>query len=42
MMILTKRYRKDPIVFNEENIYITTQWFEDNRNDIISCYRKHL
>jgi len=36
------RYRKDPIVFNGRNIYITTQWFEDNRNDVISWYRKHL
>lgn len=36
------RYRKDPIIFSGKNIYITTQWFEDNRNDLISWYRKHL
>ena len=36
------RYRKNPVVFNNKKIYITTQWFEDNRNDVISWYRKHL
>lgn len=36
------RYRKDPIIFNGKSIYITTQWFEENRNDLISWYRKHL
>lgn len=36
------RYRKDPIVFKGKNIYITTQWFGDNRNDLISWYKKHL
>lgn len=36
------RYRKNPIIFRGKNLYITTQWFEDNRIDVISWYRKHL
>lgn len=36
------RYRKDPIVYKGKNIYITTQWFDANRNDVILWYKKHL
>lgn len=36
------RYRKSPIVYKNKKIYITTQWFSENRKDIISWYRKHL
>lgn len=36
------RYRKSPIVYKDKKIYITTQWFSENRKDIISWYRKHL
>lgn len=36
------RYRKTPIVYKGKNVYITTQWFSENRNDIINWYRKHL
>ncbi len=36
------RYRKEPIVYKEKNIYITTQWFAGNRNDIIMWYKQHL
>lgn len=36
------RYRKTPISYNGRYIYITTQWFSENRKDIIAWYRKHL
>lgn len=36
------RYRKTPIFYKGKDVYITTQWFAENRNDIISWYKKHL
>lgn len=36
------RYRKTPIVYKGKSIYITTQWFAENKNDIISWYKRHL
>lgn len=36
------RYRKDPIMYKGKKVYITTQWFADNRKDIIDWYHKHL
>ncbi len=36
------RYRKEPIVYKGKNVYVTTQWFADNRKDIIDWYHKHL
>ena len=36
------RYRKKPVIFKGKNVYITTQWFADNRKDIIAWYRKHI
>jgi uncharacterized protein with ParB-like and HNH nuclease domain len=36
------RYRKTPILFNGTEIYISTQWFEGNRGDLIAWYRKHV
>ncbi|MBQ8133356.1 MAG: DUF4357 domain-containing protein [Clostridia bacterium] len=36
------RYRKTPISYNGRYIYITTQWFSENRKDIIAWYRRHL
>ena len=36
------RYRKNPLTFDGKDIYITTQWFEGNRCDLISWYKKHL
>lgn len=36
------RYRKEPIVYKGKDLYFTTQWFIENRNDIISWYKKHL
>ena len=36
------RYRKSPLIFNGKEIYITTQFFEDERNEIIQWYKKHI
>lgn len=36
------RYRKTPIIYKGKEIYLTTQWFAENRNDIIGWYKKHL
>lgn len=36
------RYRKTPISYNGKNLFITTQWFVGNRNDIIAWYKKHI
>lgn len=36
------RYRKEPIIYKGRKIYLTTQWFEANRNDVIAWYKKHL
>lgn len=35
------RYRKEPISHKRELLFVTTQWFAGNRNDIISWYKKH-
>lgn len=35
------RYRKEPISHKGELLFVTTQWFAGNRNDIISWYKKH-
>jgi hypothetical protein len=37
-----KRYRAETVTLSGKTIYITTQWFEDNRADIISWYKEHL
>lgn len=36
------RYRKKPVVFKGKEIYVTTQWFEKNRDDVINWYKSHL
>lgn len=36
------RYRKDSLIFNGKEIYLTTQWFKGNRADLISWYQQHL
>ena len=36
------RYRKSPLIFKGNKIYISTQWFEGNRKDLIDWYKKHL
>ena len=37
-----KRYRAKPIVFNGENVYVSTQFFNSDREDVIDWYRNHL
>lgn len=36
------RYRKEPLVYKDKNLYFTTQWYVANRNDVIAWYRNHL
>lgn len=36
------RYRKKSLIFMGKDIFITTQWFEGNRTDLISWYKKHI
>ncbi len=38
----TTRYRQSPLIFKGTEIYITTQWFEGNREDLINWYNNHL
>lgn len=37
-----KRYRAKPIIFEESNIYISTQFFDSDREDIIDWYKEHI
>lgn len=36
------RYRKQPLIFEGSEVYITTQWFEINRQELITWYHDHL
>lgn len=36
------RYRKKSLTFMGKDIFITTQWFEGNRIDLVSWYKKHI
>lgn len=36
------RYRKNPLIFDGKEIYITTQFFEDERDEIIQWYKNHI
>lgn len=36
------RYRAEAVMYAGKKIYITTQWFEPNRKDIITWYLEHL
>ncbi len=36
-----KRYRKSPIYYKDQIIFVTTQWFDGNRDDIINWYKRH-
>ena len=36
------RYRKAPLTFEGRDVYISTQWFEINRKELISWYHAHL
>ena len=35
------RYRAEPVQFGDKKIFVTFQWFEDNRTDIIAWYKEH-
>ena len=37
-----KRYRVTPITFGETDIYISTQFFESDRESVIEWYKQHL
>lgn len=37
-----KRYRKTPLVFEGVDIYISTQFFDSDRNAVISWYKEHI
>lgn len=36
------RYGKKPLFFDDKEIYVTTQWFDKNRDEIINWYKSHL
>lgn len=36
-----KRYRSDPIKFENTNIFITTQFYESDRDEVIRWYEEH-
>lgn len=35
------RYYKDPVVVNGKNYFITSQWFEESREDLLIWFNKH-
>ena len=37
-----KRYRTKPIVFNGGNVYVSTQFFNSDRDTVIEWYKNHL
>lgn len=37
----TKRYRKAAVLYGEKELYVTTQWYKENREDIINWYKSH-
>ncbi|MCI6928076.1 MAG: hypothetical protein MR759_02230, partial [Ruminococcus sp.] len=37
-----KRYRAKELRFNNANIYVSTQFFESDRDAVVEWYRKHL
>lgn len=37
-----KRYRAKELHFNDSNIYISTQFFESDRKNVIEWYKEHL
>ena len=36
------RYRKNPLIFEGKELYVTTQWFDDDRDAIVQWYKSHL
>ena len=37
----TRRYRKTAILHGGKKLYVTTQWFDGNRKDVINWYKNH-
>lgn len=35
------RYYKDPVVINGKNYFITSQWFEESRDDLLNWFNRH-
>lgn len=35
------RYYKDPVVVNGKNYFITSQWFEESREDLLNWFNQH-
>ena len=38
----TLRYRKKPVKYSGGEIFISTQWYKENREDLLNWYRRHL
>lgn len=38
----TLRYKKNPVNYKGVDLYISTQWYEKNKADLIEWYRRHL
>ncbi len=36
------RYRKKPLVFDDNNLFVSTQFFDSDRDKVIEWYKKHL
>lgn len=36
------RYRKDPVIHNGEKLFVTIQFFKEDKNKIIQWYKNHL
>ncbi|MGN1457314.1 MAG: hypothetical protein ACI4XP_05085 [Acutalibacteraceae bacterium] len=37
----TSRYYKDPVIVDGKKVFISTQWFEDDRDNLYEWYRNH-
>lgn len=37
-----KRYRAQPLLFNGKDLFVSTQFFDSDREEVIEWYKKHL
>lgn len=37
----TIRYRKESVTYKGTKVFVTTQWFDENREDVIRWYKEH-
>lgn len=37
----TTRYYKDPVIIDGREIFVSSQWFEDDRDNLLEWYRNH-